>query len=212
LFTGIVRELGEILSVERISGGLRLRIGARESLNAMCSGDSIAVNGICQTVVAVDSTSFTTEAVGQTLRMTTVAQWRRGDSVNLESPLRAKDQLGGHMVTGHVDGIGFVRRKEQRAGDVLLLIEPPGELLTQIFARGSIAVDGVSLTVVDVRGEHFAVTLIPHTLRETTLRLRRVGDAVNLETDMIVKAVQGLLRSDTDRRGLTRERLEELGY
>ena len=212
MFTGIIREQGEIVSARRISGGLRLRIRAVETLESMRPGDSIAVNGICQTVVALDSDSFSTEAVGQTLQQTTVGQWRQGDPVNLEKPLSAEDVLGGHMVSGHVDGIGFVRRKERRAGDLLLLIEAPGELLAQIFTRGSIAVDGISLTVVEVRGEHFTVTLIPHTLKETTLRLLQVGDAVNLETDMIVKTVQRLLRSRSDGRGLTRERLAELGF
>lgn len=212
MFTGIIREQGEILSARRISGGLRLRIRAVETLEGMRPGDSIAVNGICQTVMALDSDSFSTEAVGQTLKQTTIGQWRPGDPVNLEKPLSAEDLLGGHIVSGHVDGIGFVRRKERRAGDLLLLIEAPGELLAQIFTRGSIAVDGVSLTVVDVRGEHFTVTLIPHTLKETTLRLLQVEDAVNLETDMIVKTVQRLLRSRSEGLGLTRERLVELGF
>ncbi len=212
MFTGIVQERGEILKVERIPGGLRLKVRSPKNLQVMRRGDSIAVNGVCQTVVAVDSDSFSTEAMEQTLRQTTVTKWKVGDLVNLESPLGPDDLLGGHLVTGHIDGVGLIEAKVRRAGDVLFRIKAPRELIAQVFERGSIAVDGISLTVVTVQEDQFSVALIPHTLKETTLQLKEVRDRVNLETDMIVKAVQRLLGPYLMDRGLTRERLKELGF
>ena len=212
MFTGIVREMGKIMAVERIPGGVRLKIQAQKSLPGMRVGDSMALNGACQTVVAVDQISFCVEALEETLRRTTIDRWKVGHLVNLESPVGLNDLLGGHLVTGHVDGVGLIRARVRRAGDLLFHIQPPGELLAQIFERGSVAVDGVSLTVVGVWGDRFSVTLIPHTQKETTLGWRRIGDGVNLETDMIAKALQRLLDPYLMDRGLTRERLEKLGF
>jgi len=212
MFTGIVRERGEIMTVERIPGGVRLKVRAQKSLQGMRLGDSIAINGACQTVVSVGQGFFSVEAMEQTLRQTTVGRWKVGTRVNLENPLSPKDLLGGHLVTGHVDGVGVIRAKARRAGDVLFRIQAPRELMVQVFERASVAVDGVSLTVVAVQGDQFSVILTPYTLKETTLGSREVGDKVNLETDLIVKAVQRLLSPHLMNRGLTRERLEELGF
>jgi riboflavin synthase len=212
MFTGIVREMGEIVALERIPGGVRLKLRARKVRQGMQLGDSIAINGACQTVMAMERDSFSVEALHETLKRTTMSGWKPGDLVNLESPLSPHDQMGGHLVTGHVDGVGVIRAKVQRAGDMVLRIQAPRELMVQVFERGSIALEGVSLTVVSVRGNQFSVTLIPYTQRETTLGSKEVGDRVNLETDMIVKAVQRFLNSGLNNRGLTRERLEELEF
>lgn len=212
MFTGIVREMGKIMGVERIPGGVRLKIQAQESLSGMRVGDSIALNGACQTVVATDQISFCVEALEETLRRTTIGRWKTGDVVNLESPLGFNDLLGGHVVTGHVDGVGLIRARVRRAGDLLFHIQPPEELLAQIFERASVAIDGVSLTVVGAWGDRFSVALIPHTQKETTLGGLEIGDGVNLETDMIAKAVQRLLDPYLMNRGLTKERLEKLGF
>lgn len=212
MFTGITREKGEILAVQRIPGGVRLKVKAQKTIQGLRLGDSIAINGACQTVVAADQVSFSIEAMEQTLNRTTIGRWKAGDLVNLESPLGPNDLLGGHLVTGHVDGVGVIRAKVRHAGDVLFRIQAPRELMAQIFERGSVAVDGVSLTVVEVQGDQFSVALIPHTQKKTTLGSRDVGDKINLETDMIVKAVQRLLGPHLMNRGLTRERLEELGF
>jgi riboflavin synthase len=212
MFTGIVREKGRIAAVERIPGGVRLRIRAQESLQGMRPGDSIAVNGACLTVVAVDGISFSIEAMEQTLGRTTVGSWTVGDLVNLENPLSANDRLGGHVVTGHVDGVGLIRAKVSRAGDVLMRIQVPRELMVQVYERSSVAVDGVSLTVVTVQEDQLSVILIPHTMKVTTLESLQVGDEVNLETDMIVKAVQRILNPRLKSPGLTRKRLQELGF
>ena len=212
MFTGIVREVGEIVAVERIPGGLRLKLRARKSLEGMKLGDSIAINGACQTVMAVEQDSFSVEALHETLRRTTMGGWKPGHLVNLENPLSPHDLMGGHLVTGHVDGVGVIRAKVRRAGDMVLRIQAPQELMVQLFERGSVALDGVSLTVVAVQGDQFGVTLIPYTQRETTLGSKEVGDGMNLETDMIVKAAQRLLGSNLKNGGLTRERLKELEF
>jgi riboflavin synthase len=160
----------------------------------------------------MDQISFCVEALEETLRRTTIGRWKVGDLVNLESPLGFNDLLGGHLVTGHVDGVGLIRARVRRAGDLLFHIQPPGELLAHIFERASVAVDGVSLTVVGVWGDRFSVGLIPHTQKKTTLGGLEVGDGVNLETDMIAKALQRLLDPYLMNRGLTKERLERLGF
>jgi riboflavin synthase len=212
MFTGIAREMGKIVAVERIPGGVRLKLRARKSLEGLKLGDSIAINGACQTVMAMEQDSFSVEALHETLRRTTMNGWKPGDLVNLENPLSLHDPMGGHLVTGHVDGVGVIRAKVRRAGDMVLRIQAPQELMEQVFERGSVALDGVSLTVVAVQGNQFSVTLIPYTQRQTTLGSKEVGDGMNLETDMIVKAVQRLLGSKGKNRGLTRERLEELEF
>jgi len=212
MFTGIVREKGQVISQAQVPGGLRLRIRAGQSLEGLRMGDSMAINGVCQTVVSRDQISLTVEALAETLARTTVGSWRAGDWVNLEPAVRPQDFLGGHLVTGHVDGVGTVQGRTSRAGDVLFRITAPGELLAQIYPRGSVAVDGISLTVVAVDGQNFSVALIPYTSGQTTLALRRAGDRVNVETDPIVKALQRLLGSTPQGRRLTEERLRELGF
>ncbi len=212
MFTGIVTEMGKIIAVERISAGVRLKIQARESLRGLKVGDSMAINGACQTVVASDQDAFSVEAMEETLKRTTLGRCRVGDRVNLENSLSLHDFLGGHLVSGHVDGVGVIRAKVPRAGDILLRIQVASHLLAQIYERGSVAVDGVSLTVVAVGKDEFSVTLIPYTCRVTTLGWRQIGHEVNLETDMMVKAVQRLLEPYLESREFTRERLQELGF
>jgi riboflavin synthase len=212
MFTGIARERGTVRSVETIRGGLRLTIDAQESLRGLKLGDSIAVSGVCQTVVALGRSSFSVEALEETIRRSTIGNLRSGDMVNLEPALGPEGFLGGHLVSGHVDGVGHIQSRRQRAGDTLLQIRTGPHILAQVFERGSVAVDGISLTVTAVSGDGFSVALIPHTLENTTLAMKRAQDAVNLETDMIVKAVQRLLHPYLQTRGLTEERLRELGF
>jgi riboflavin synthase len=212
MFTGIVKDLGTIGLVERIPGGLGLRITAGKILERLHPGDSIAVNGVCQTVVDIGSGFFSVEALQETLRRTTLSRLRTGDRVNLEPSVGPEDLFGGHLVAGHVDGLGVIRARRRRAGDVLLQIGAPAGIIAQVVERGSVAVDGVSLTVTAVRGDAFTVALIPYTLRETTLGNRKANDPVNLETDVIVKVVQRLLGPILGNKDLTEERLQELGF
>lgn len=184
MFTGIVEELGSVVSH---SPG-RIRIGAREVLDDASTGDSIAVDGCCLTVVATGDGWWDADVSDETYKRTTIGDRQPGDPVNLERPVRVSDRLGGHIVQGHVDGVGEIVTP---APD--LRVRVPDELLRYVVEKGSIAVDGVSLTVVAVAGEWFEVGLIPTTLALTTLGRKGVGALVNLEVDVIAKYVEKLV-------------------
>jgi riboflavin synthase len=184
MFTGIVEELGR---VERQEGG-RIRIGARKVLDGSHLGDSIAVDGCCITVVAQGDGWWEADLSDETLGRTTLGQRRPGDAVNLERPVRLQDRLGGHIVQGHVDAVGEIVAP---APD--LAVRMPRDLLRYVVEKGSIAVDGISLTVVAVTGDGFTVAVIPHTMDVTTLGTKGPGDQVNLEVDVTVKYVERLL-------------------
>lgn len=189
MFTGIVEEMGE---VESLDGG-RIRIAAHKVLDDAHTGDSIAVDGVCITLVAQGDGWWEADLSDETLRCSTLGARTVGDPVNLERPVRVQDRLGGHIVQGHVDGVG-----EVTAAAPDLAVRMPRELLRYIVVKGSITVDGVSLTVVDVTDEGFTVAVIPHTMEVTTLGARKVGDTVNLEVDVTVKYVERLLTWQDD--------------
>lgn len=196
MFTGIVAAVGRIVSSEAASGGLRLRIDAAGlALDDVAVGDSIAVNGVCLTAVALDRAGFEADVSNQTLDCT--AGFPAGARVNLEKALRLADRLGGHLVSGHVDGVGEVRRLEPAGDNWSLAIAVPAELAKYIARKGSIAVNGVSLTVNAVRGAEFVVNLIPHTLQATNLHDLKVGDGVNLEADLLARYAERLLDAST---------------
>ena len=196
MFTGIVAAVGRIVSSEAASGGLRLRIDAAGlALDDVAVGDSIAVNGVCLTAVALDRTGFEADVSNQTLDCT--AGFPAGARVNLEKALRLADRLGGHLVSGHVDGVGKVRRLEPAGDNWSLAIAAPAELAKYIARKGSIAVNGVSLTVNTVRDAEFVVNLIPHTLQATNLHDLKVGNGVNLEADLLARYAERLLDAST---------------
>ena len=189
MFTGIVRELGRVEALERGPGGARLRIRAPETAAGAKVGDSVAVNGVCLTATAVENGTLAFDAVPETLRRSSLGRLAEGASVNLEPALRAGEPLGGHFVQGHVDGVGRVRAVTAEG----LEIEAPPELLRYAVEKGSISVEGVSLTIADLSEEAFTVALIPHTRTATTLGALSPGDEVNLEADVIAKHVERLL-------------------
>jgi riboflavin synthase len=197
VFTGIVEELGTVLGRE----GPRLRIAAREVLEGTRLGDSIAVNGCCLTVVACDEESWEADVSEETFGRTNLGGLRPGDRVNLERPVRPVDRLGGHLVQGHVDAVGEI---VEPAPD--LRVRMPAALLRYVVEKGSITVDGVSLTVVTPLDDGFTVAVIPHTAAVTTLGAKGPGDRVNLEVDVIAKYVERLLGAHVDGRGLDRGR------
>ncbi|AEB12375.1 riboflavin synthase [Marinithermus hydrothermalis] len=193
MFTGIVEEVGTIREATPSNGNLRLWIEAHTVTQDARIGDSIAVNGVCLTVVAREPHGFAVELARETLERT-APRWAAGRRVNLERALALGDRLGGHFVTGHVDGVGRVQARRNVPGAYDLVIQAPPELARYIARKGSIAIDGVSLTVVQVEGATFSVTLIPHTLKATTLGELQEGDAVNLEVDLIARYLERLLQ------------------
>jgi riboflavin synthase len=202
VFTGIIEEMGVVKTVTKGTNGTGLTILAKAVLEGLTIGDSITVNGVCQTVVGFDPTQFTVDVSPETLQVTTLGTGKAGDPVNLERAMRLSDRLGGHLVTGHVDGVGTVRDRAQDANAIQMTITAPHEILKLCVLKGSIAVDGISLTINEVTAQGFRVTLIPHTAKVTTLGVKQVGDPVNLETDLIGKFVERLLG---EREGLPRQ-------
>jgi riboflavin synthase len=193
MFTGIIQAVGKVSGRETHGGDARLRIaGGSLQLADVAIGDSIAVEGVCLTVVARKATSFEADVSRETLRLTTLGQLRAGAPVNLEKALSLGQPLGGHLMTGHVDGVGEVRSRKADARSTRFEIEAPAALARYIARKGSIAVNGVSLTVNEVRGNRFGVNLIPHTLAVTTLDGLRTGDRVNLEVDLLARYVERL--------------------
>jgi len=204
MFTGIVEEQGRVRAITPNDGGARIVIEARTVLDDAELGASIAVNGCCLTVTAFDRDSFAADAVIETLARTNLGDLAAGDPVNLERPLRFADRLGGHLVQGHVDATGTVRdRVSQPDGSEVVTIEAPDAVQRYVVHKGSVTVDGVSLTVARVDDDAFAIALIPHTLAVTTLGARSVGTRVNLEVDLVAKYVEALV-ARTARTGDTR--------
>ena len=197
MFTGIVQAVGRISAVERRSEGVQVAVDAGAFAEKdIAVGDSIALNGCCLTVVAIDAGAMRFDVSSETLRSTTGLD--SIGAVNLEKALRLSDRLGGHLMSGHVDGVGIVERAEPVAeeGSVLLEVSAPSELARFVASKGSIAIDGVSLTVNAAEGSRFSVNLIPHTLAETTLGALRTGARVNLEVDLIARYLERLSQAN----------------
>ncbi len=192
MFTGIVRERGRVASLDGGDSGIRLRIDAPATAAQAALGDSVAVDGVCLTVVEADDGTLAFDAVPETLSRTALARLAADAEVNVEPALRAGDPLGGHYVQGHVDAVGRVRAVEPEGDGRRIWIDAPDAVLRYCVVKGSIAVDGVSLTVADLDDDGFAVALIPHTLAETTLGSYAPGRVVNLEADVLAKYVERL--------------------
>jgi riboflavin synthase len=194
MFTGIVEEMGAVTSMEQTLGGTRLTILASTVLGDLKIGDSISINGTCLTVVAKNERSFVVEVSPETLSVTTLGRLAGGAPVNLERAMKINERLGGHLVAGHVEGVGTIRGRRQEGNAIMLVLEAPPEILRYCVHKGSITVDGISLTINDVTDHAFSVAVIPHTAAVTTLGLKQVGDQVNLESDLIGKFVERLLQ------------------
>ncbi len=193
MFTGLVEELGKVRAVARGAKSVRLTVTAKAIMDGVKLGDSIAVNGTCLTVVEYGGDWFTADVMPETVERTALAGLKSGDAVNLERTLRVVDRLGGHIVSGHIDGVGTIKTKEANDNAVVVRIAAPAEVMRYIVAKGSIAVDGISLTVAAAGPDWFTVSLIPHTASVTTLGVKGVGAPVNLEADVIGKYVEKLL-------------------
>jgi riboflavin synthase len=193
VFTGIVRERGKVAALNGGAEGLELVVEAPRTAAEAAVGDSVSISGFCLTATAVENGTIAFHAMPETLRRTSLVELAEGAGVNVEPALRAGEPLGGHYVQGHVDGVGRVRSVEPEGDSRLVWIEAPAELLRYAVEKGSVTVDGVSLTVAELADDAFAVALIPHTLAETTLGELEPGRAVNLEADVLAKYVERLV-------------------
>ncbi len=201
MFTGIVRELGRIVSAEGGGGGRTLVVEAAASASQLGVGDSISIDGCCLTAESVEGAWISVHAVPETLARSTLGRLSVGDAVNVEPAVRAGEPLGGHYVQGHVDAVGRVQSVEAEGEGLRVFVEAPPEVLRYCVEKGSIALDGVSLTIAELAGDSFAVALVPHTLEATTLSALAPGLEVNLEADVLAKYVERLLEA----RGLRSE-------
>ncbi len=193
MFTGLVAELGTVEKLARQGESYHLTVTAKKVMNNLKIGDSVAVNGACLTVVHMDDNAFTADVMPETVRLTNIGSLHAGDRVNLERTLRLCDGLDGHIVSGHVEGLGTIVSQRPEGIAVAVSFTAESRLLKYILPKGSIAIDGISLTVTEVTETGFSVSLIPHTAKETTLGFKTVGDKVNLETDIIGKYVERML-------------------
>lgn len=214
VFTGIIKDVGEVVAATRAGDGLRLKFRFRAKDFADVQIDeSVNCSGACQTVVAVNDHTFEVDTVAETLKKTTLGAWQTGTKVNLERALRPLDRMGGHYVQGHVDGVGKIVSIQNRSNSWELSIEFEPQFEPNIVPVGSIAVDGISLTVAEVLGNRFKVAVIPYTWANTTLSERKINDSVNLEFDILGKYVQKQTAYLSSRPApLTEARLKELGY
>ncbi|MEV0441418.1 riboflavin synthase [Streptomyces spectabilis] len=204
MFTGIVEELGEVTAVETLADASRFRLRGPVVTDGAKHGDSIAVNGVCLTVVDHEGDEFTADVMAETLNRSSLGALAPGSKVNLERPTAVGARLGGHIVQGHVDGTGTVLDRKTSENWEIVKIALPADLARYVVEKGSITVDGVSLTVVDAGPDHFTVSLIPTTLALTTLGVKQSGDPVNLEVDIIAKYVERLLGSRAQTQETTR--------
>lgn len=215
MFTGIVEELGSVRSVRRGQHSSVLSIAAKDILSDLKIGDSVAVNGVCLTATTVDSGGFTADVMHETLNRSSLGSLTVGSHVNLERAMAANGRFGGHIVSGHIDGTGTITALRKDDNAVWYTISASQELLRYIVEKGSIAIDGISLTVAEVGESWFSISAIPHTVAVTTLGEKRPGDTVNLENDVIGKYVEKLLRpqpQETAKSSLTLEFLAQHGF
>ena len=205
MFTGIIEELG-------IFGGLsggKIIIKCNKVLEDVKIGDSISVNGICLTVTAFDDNSFNADVMPETIRRTSLDNLKAGDIVNLERALKLTDRLGGHIVSGHIDGVGKIKSMKNEGNAIIVTVEASKDLLKQIAAKGSVALEGMSLTVVDVNNTNFSVSLIPHTREVTNFKAKRINSPINIETDVLAKYVERLMNCQS--KGISKDFLAENG-
>ena len=217
MFTGIIQAIGKVASIKDQGGDIRLGIDTGKlDLSDVALGDSIAVNGVCLTAVVLPGNGFVADVSGETLSLTSLGNLKSGSPVNLEKALTLATRLGGHLVSGHVDGLGTVVSRQEDARSVRFIIEAPAELAKYIVHKGSITVDGTSLTVNGVDGARFELNIVLHTLQETIMATYRAGSQVNLEVDLIARYLERLLLGDKaaepGAKGVTREQLLKAGF
>ena len=216
IFTGIIEELGVVKSIAINGASGCITIKAKKVLEGAQLGDSIAVNGTCLTVTSINSDGFSADVMAETVKRTSLSQVGKGDLVNLERAMILNGRFGGHIVSGHIDGTGTITKYTKEENAIWVTIKAPDEILDLIVEKGSICIDGISLTVATVSDQDFQVSIIPHTAKETTLIHKKVGSLVNLENDIVGKYIKKLMENNQEEQakkasGLTMEMLEEYG-
>jgi riboflavin synthase len=211
MFTGIIEEIGTLKDSIPQGAGRRIQIGATRILNDLTIDQSVSVNGICLTVVEIGPDFFSADAVAETMAVSTLSQLKRNDRVNLERALRLQDRLGGHLVQGHVDGIGVIQNLTHQPQGSTWTIEIPAELERYTISKGSIAIDGVSLTIARKSGAVITVAIIPHTIKQTIFQFKKRGDAVNIEVDFLAKYIEQFVKKPGETK-ITTEWLKQQGY
>jgi riboflavin synthase len=214
VFTGIIEELGTVRSLERGSDSCQIFIMAQKVLEDVKLGDSIAINGVCLTVTSFDREHFSADMMAETLAKTNLKDLSPGQKINLERAARLGDRMGGHLVQGHIDGVGTMVEQQKVGIAKIIRIKAPPEIMDYLVSKGSVAIDGISLTVIDVLSDSFTVSIIPHTAKMTTLGFKKTGDTVNLEADIIGRYVEKLLNKSRGKNPapLSPEFLAEHGF
>lgn len=212
MFTGIVEEVGKVVSLQRSGAGGRIIVQARKVIEGTGLGDSILVNGACLTVSSISGDEVGMDLLGETLSRTNLGSLSSGDIVNLERSLTPHSRLGGHFVLGHVDGTGIITRFERAREDWVLEVEATPEIVAKLSSKGSVAVEGISLTVVSIAGRRFTVHIIPHTLNATNLQARKPGEKVNIEIDIFARYLHDFLSREGKLPGVSEERIRRAGF
>jgi len=212
MFTGLVEEIGVISAIQESGDGRKIRIRCKKLLEDIKVKESISVGSICLTVVGVGKDYFEVNVISETIMRSNIGQYSKGDKVNLEGALMLSDRLGGHIVQGHVDGVATVKSHERGDTGSLLIIDIPEELRKYVVEKGSITLDGISLTVASLNGAELTVALIPHTLETTTMSETEPGDSLNVEVDVLAKYVENMIKGYTDSGKISLEKLHDMGY
>ena len=214
MFTGIIEEIGKIEKITPIAGGFSIKIQAEKILGDLVVNDSVCIDGVCLTATKIDKNSFWADAVGATLEKTILNKVKADTSVNLERSVRLNDRLGGHLVQGHVNGIGIITEIQKLGENYLLKISIQENLERYLIVEGSIAVNGISLTIADLNSNEISLSIIPHTWQNTNLKYKKVNDKVNIEIDVLAKYVENLLarNNGSSEKNITENWLKELGY
>ncbi len=209
MFTGIIEEIGTVANIERGAKSSRITISAERIFDDLKIGDSVSVNGMCATAAEISGNTFTADIMAESMRRTNLGDLKKGSRVNLERAMQLNGRFGGHIVSGHIDGTGVIISQRREDNAVWLTVGAPENIMRYIIEKGSVAIDGVSLTVASVYSDAFAVSLIPHTAGETTLLSKRTGEKVNLECDIVGKYIE---RFTPGQRGITLDFLKENGF
>ena len=212
MFTGIIEEVGKVKKIRRLSTSASLTIECKKVLEGINIGDSIAVNGVCLTVTKINETSYETDVMPETMKRSSLKDIKEDIFVNLERALKIDSRLGGHIVSGHIDGTGIIENIKQDEIAVWYTIKADENLMRYIVQKGSVAIDGISLTVAELQNTSFKVSLIPHTMQETNLQYKKKNDIVNIECDIIGKYVEKLFTKDENKSKITEEFLTQNGF